>query len=328
MTPSFGDRTMGLRVFGLLLVATGLLSSCVSLLVLLPLIQPMPFGGVARPNAAHAVGSCLSLIALAGLLTTLGIGSLGAKRWVRPLVLSIAWIWLIAGVLTTVLQSVMLPRLLQQLTANTAPLPGPVLGLLSIVLVALMALVYIALPAALILFYRSPDVQRTCERRHPRPVWTDRCPTRVLAISVSLVLFATLILASLGMAVVPLFGLILTGTWAWVCMAVGALAMVWLAVTTARLRMSGWWGTVVLFVLLTVGPLPTMLRHDLPDLYAAMGMGEAELQIIRPMVGGPLVHWLLIATLVVVGAGSVGYMFTIRRYFAVADTTTRGGSGA
>ena len=64
----------------------------------------------------------------------------------------------------------------------------PPVAKLMIVLIPflMMGFVFVLLPIAWVLFYRSRHVQATCEARDPVARWTDACPLPVLALRVCL----------------------------------------------------------------------------------------------------------------------------------------------
>ena len=97
-------------------------------------------------------------------------------------------------------------------------------------------------PLAAVLFFRSPHVLATCAARDPRPRWTDRCPTAVVALVITSALTAISILPGLlgPRAVVPAFGTLVTGTPARLAQAAFAGALVFSAWSLARMERRGW----------------------------------------------------------------------------------------
>lgn len=109
----------------------------------------------------------------------MGIGSIQARRWARALILVSAWPWLCWGVLKV---------LFMIWTMVNSPVPMLANGrldtftIMRIVAFGFAVFFRVILPAALIIFYRRPDVKATCERWNPQPCWTERVPLPVLSL--------------------------------------------------------------------------------------------------------------------------------------------------
>ena len=92
-------------------------------------------------------------------------------------------------------------------------MPDAMRVVMTVVALAFGGVIYVIIPGALVLFYRSPHVKATCEARDPVVRWTDACPLPVLAVSLMLGLGAAwmpvMIVAS--RSVVPCFGCYLSG---------------------------------------------------------------------------------------------------------------------
>src|SRR6185503_5809038 len=100
---------------------------------------------------------------VAALMITLGIGSIRRRRWVRPVLLVLAWIWLISGIGAMIFWLLMLPdmpRLMRASAVAAAPArasaavaPAPSLAMLTVmsgVMTAFFAVLYVIIPAVLI----------------------------------------------------------------------------------------------------------------------------------------------------------------------------------
>jgi uncharacterized membrane protein len=179
-------------------------------------------------------------------------------------------------------------------------------------LVVSLGLIMLALPAALVLFYRSPHVRATCEARDPVPRWTDRRPPALLGLSLSMALLALSLLPSMlqnhGMALC--FGAVLTGAPGYAINL--ALMAVWMycAWSTLRLDPRGWWATAVSFTLATASVVVTFVRVDTADLYRSMGMPPEQMQaVVLPGSG------VMIAFAVGCWLSLVGYLMYVRPHF-------------
>jgi len=54
--------------------------------------------------------------------------------------------------------------------------------ILAAAILGVAGFIYVLLPGAFLLFYRSPSVAETCQARDPSPQWTDGCPPRLLTL--------------------------------------------------------------------------------------------------------------------------------------------------
>jgi hypothetical protein len=173
----------------------------------------------------------------------------------------------------------------------------------------------VLLPGAFVLFYRSPHVKATCERRDPSVPWTDRCPAPVLA--AALLSGATslgCLLAALGYRVFLFFGLrtggpaLLAGLLLAALYAASAvllyrqhpLGLRLAAATAALVSASGAWSVAGL---------------DPAALYQAIGYSREWAERMAPAEAG--VRALVLAG----GPIWLGFLWWVRR--SAAQTTTR-----
>lgn len=209
----------------------------------------------------------------------------------------------------------MLPGLRQLLVRNQpAPPPGALLAILSC-LTAVMLVIYVLLPVAFVLFYRSPHVRATCEARDPVVPWTDRCAPPVLAASLLSALGASsLVGLALTYRVLPFFVLLTGLPAALVSIALGAV-YAWAAVELYRQRLRGWWVAVGTALLLTISGVVLSFTLDLGALYRAMGYPE---EMIRQMAAfGGRMRW----GYVVWAPLWLAFLLWVRRLLAMSDAT-------
>ncbi len=319
--------TRGLIAMGVVLIVLGAVSGCFALLTpLAPLMAKWSQQQMPPMDAKSMAAAALTQGAFAAVLITLGIASCRALRWVVPVMLSIAWIWLITGTINFGLALWVTPRMMEQLRAQLPDTAGSESMLVLMIAIghAISFILQVAIPGALIFFYKRPAVLAACRQRHPEPSWTDRCPTTVVAISIALALLALMLLFGLFYNVVPFFGVILTGVPAAVSLLAGGAVCALLSWSTARLKMAAWWGTVVLFIFITIGPVITFIRHDIFDIYAAGGMPPQQIEQMRTMIGDTqLYNTTTIVTAVLLGIISIVYMLRIRRHFLPAESDDR-----
>ena len=319
----YPDRSTGLQIFGVIQIILGALVALFIPMVLLGAVMSRKTLGTAMPTGTYLM-ACLSYSALAIVLVTLGIGSIRARRWAWALTLILAWFWLIVGVLATVFLTAVLPSsfvvgLRRAATANPGAgnLPIGVTAVILTFVIVLVAVFLVAIPLALVLFYRRKDVEATCKHRDPVERWTDRCPLPVLAASL---IFGGAVpyylLLSFTTPLVPFFGKYLTG----VAGAIGCLVLAavdgFLAVWFFRVRRLGWWVGMVWVVLRTISAAITFGRGNLLEAYSHLGWKPAQIEAMSssPALHGGLVLWWSLLFLLVI----LGYMVGIKRYFQVA----------
>lgn len=314
---AFKDRRAGLVVFGILTVFLGALCA-----LLVPL---MVFGQTLARAAggAGAAGTNPSILpvvliygGLAVLLIWLGIGSMLARRWARALILIFGWCCLALGVVSMVAMVLVLPSLLHFSRPPGRPaLPAGAETAILFFPLLFLGFFLILIPGVWVWFFGSRDVKATCESRNPQPSWTDACPLPVLAVSLWLGLSVPgMFMSFLSFrAVVPFFGVVLTGPAA--VLACAVMIVVWgvAAWQLYRVDLRGWWLVVIACVALTVSNFITYSRVDLATLYELMGFPASQVDTmkqIRWLSGGAL-RWITTGIMVPI----LAYLIAIRRYF-------------
>lgn len=307
----FKDRSTGLILFGAFEIILGVLAALMIPMAALSLAIQPPGG------AAASVRTMIPAMVMYGVLAVvfvwLGIGSIQAKRWARALMLVLSWLWLVAGVLGMLWLAVVMPAMWSGMTQqgnlpHGAMIFGMILG------GGCSGCLYVVLPGAFILFYRSEHVKATCEARDPKVRWTDKCPLPVLALVLMFAWGGFLTLATpLYGAGIPLFGVLLDGFPAAVA-ALGIAALCgWLAWGTYRLNVSAWWGSVVLSVLGGLSAIITFSRVSMMELYRGMDMPEEQLRMMGQMMGTMEVFfpWVIAVSMI----AWLGYLIYVRKYF-------------
>ncbi len=310
----FKDRRTGLIVFGILAIFIGCICA---------LFVPLMFVGLAlsarttgQPSDARMIlPSVMVYVVLAIGFVWLGVGSIMARRWARALLLVLAWLWLLLGVFTVGFMAVLLPQMIAASQPDARQLPEAARIVIVAVSLAFTGVVFVAVPAAFILFYRSRHVKATCEARDPVPRWTDACPLPVLALSLALG-FAPLSLVTMLVAynsVVPFFGHLLTGAPATALLVLVTVAWGYSAWATYKLKPVGWWIVTVGCALFSVSAVLTFGRVDLVDMYQAMGYSGRDVQMLRqfPLVRGQALTVMTAALM----TPFIGYLLWMKRYF-------------
>ena len=312
ITPQFKDRRTGLIVFGILEILLG--GFCV-LLMLLMLVAPMMAGAAGAPRGQFKM--LLPAVAIYGLLAAgliaLGSGSILCRRWARALSLVLAWSWLVMGAVGLVLYALFLPKMLGTV-GGPHPLPETARLVITVVALIFMALVFVALPGSLVLFYGSRQVKATCEARDPVPRWTDACPLPVLAMSLwlwfAVPMFVMMPVAYHGVA--PFFGTFLTGVPGGLFYLFMAVIWAWAAWRLYRLDVRAWWVLLVALVLFSVSGLLTYAHHDIVEMYRLMGYPEAQIEQIQKsgLLAGNHMAWLTGCSMV----PFLGYLLFVKKY--------------
>jgi hypothetical protein len=318
VTRTDGFYRTGLIVFGVLEILVGVLIGVMAATlagIALGAFRDLPdLMGSGGTSATLGTGA-LVYGALAAVMVAIGIGSLLLRRWVRPLVLYIATLWLLCGVLILLI--------LGGIAASSGLLSGapdadepplglsltPIgLGLFACVIVVL----YVAIPAAMLLFHRSRGLREALERLDPKTRWTDRCPPPVLSLSLSLAISAAGCLPFIR-GPLPLFGATLAGPAAAVVVGLAAIALAVLAVLTYRLAPSGWWGSLAMVVIVTLISVDVSFRVDLTraaeDAFAGAGAPPPTPETAATAA------WLLGAGSLLFGVVCLVAVLRLRRYF-------------
>jgi hypothetical protein len=272
----YRDRSGWLVAFGIFEILLGLLCLLMTALLFASLaMATMRSAGQVQPRVTIPMAAVY--VGAAAVLICLGIGSINARRWARALSACLSAIALAIGVLAV--------SAVWFVTANMAKLlpPNPAMDQNTEALVARVSAVgailvmLVIIPGVLFLFYRSPNVRRTCEARNPAASWTDRCPLPVLALGLYLAFLASgnlMVLLYGGMF--PLFGVYLFG---WVG---GLLGMVtagiwlWLAWAIYSRRKGAWTGALIFSILVGVSYAATALHADYAEIASKMGMAGTQ----------------------------------------------------
>jgi hypothetical protein len=238
-----------------------------------------------------------------------GLGAARKRRWSRPVMLTLAWSWLLGGALLLLL----LPRALEAAVAvGGGSSPAELAPVVEAVLLGLGAWLLVLLPALFVIAFHDRDLRLTLQAADPGPSWTESCPPTVLGLSLSLAATAILSLPLAFRPVVPLFGHLVTGGPGLGLLAAGAAACAYLARATYRLRPAGWWGATLLTGLVGVSLLWTLGAVPPGEWAAALGYTGEQAALAGALLGGPSA----LATAGAALALGLGYMVAVRRHFS------------
>ena len=273
----------------------------------------MPAGGYVLNIVTYA--------AISVTMVTLGVGSIRARRWARALTLVLSWMWLLIGIMMTILFTAVLPTTFaaafhkaSQANPGAGAMPTGVMAVILTIIIVMFAVFFIAIPLIFLLFYRRKDVEETVRRRDPVERWTDRCPLPVLAASL---LFAWAcpyyLLMSVTTPLIPFFGRYLTGApGAAACLLLAALDA-YFAYSLFRLQITAWWIAVAALAVRLISTVTTYARGDLLQAYSKMGWRSEQLQMMNesPMFRSHLILWWSTIFLL----AFLGYVLWLKRYF-------------
>lgn len=315
-SPAYKDRRTGLILFGILEIILG--AFCVLFLPLMVFGQMMAAKRTGNEfDFALVAPALLTFSALAASLIWLGIGSIQARRWARALLLCLGWMGLCLGVVALAIVIPTLGSMDAMMRQQGRELPSGVLGFVKIFTVVVIAVIYVLIPGALVLFYRSVNVKLTCENRDPVERWTDRCPLPVIAICLLQCWGAIyVVLMPRFSAAVPLAGFLVTGWLARVIWFGFAGLSLYAAWGFYRLRYRAWLIYTVAIVAFGLSSLATFSRIDLLDYYRAVGMPDWQIRQIAasPLIQSHALLWISALSIVLLG----GYLLYLRRYFVAA----------
>ncbi|MEA2709872.1 MAG: hypothetical protein QOF78_2473 [Phycisphaerales bacterium] len=316
----FSDRSSMLLVVGILFIITGALCGCMTAAAPLALFMPRPPGGP-EPRVSNVVVGVFVYAVLCAALLTLGIGCVRKRRWVRPLIIVFGWIGLAGGTAAMIVWAATAPQMGNAMRAAAPPggaaPPAAMINVMVTVMTVFFAFIYVIIPAVLLWLFRGADVQATLEHYDPVTRWTDGVPLPVLGLCAILALGALWALMSAAQGWFFAFGIILTGASGrsvaiLVCAAFAIAA--WLAF---RRRPAGWLMAMMLFIVMPLAWISTLLRHDLMEVYRAMGMSEAELRTLSQIQG--MGSWIMIIIALAVTIGAITFTIRVRRYFVPQD---------
>jgi len=306
-TGDYRDRSFALTVFGAIEILIALFcAALIPLTVLAGAFIPGMDLRMALPSLA-----VYALVAV--IFSILGIGSIRARVWAQALSLSLSWIWLITGIATLLLTWFAAPGLWFDLAASAGLGDGGA-RVAALGINVLLSFIYVLLPGAFVLFYRSPSVVTTCRTRDPRPGWVDRCPQRLLALATAFALGGVSVLAVPAYNFVfPLFGLLLTGAAGAACWAIVLALSATLAYGTCRGEPWAWWTAVAASIAAALSSVASFAFSDPDGILEAMNLPADQLMLMEQLwprePSVQIVFWLA------VWGSLLAYLFVVKPLF-------------
>lgn len=314
--PVFKDRSTGLAVFGILTIVLGCLAALMVLLMLAATAV-----GAAVPNSPPSSLTSVAMVVfiyggLAVALIWLGIGSIKARRWARALILIFSWAWLVMGIGMVLVSVFFLPHIwanMQPVKGQPA-MPAGAIVVMTIIMVLFFGIFFVIVPAIWVFFYGNHDTLATVETRDPIRRWTDACPLPVLALALWLLCSAPLMLLMpfVYHGVIPFFGVLLGGVpGSLVYVAIGAL-WAYCGWRLYNMDVRGWWVALIAMTLYAVSTLLTFTRHNILEMYQAMGYPQAQIDQLQKMgmFTGNWMGWMTLIFFV----PFLGYIVYIKKY--------------
>jgi hypothetical protein len=312
---NYSDRKTGLVVFG---VAEIMLGGLCALAVPMVLIgQIFARRGPDLPHPPPILPALTMYALMAAVFIWLGIGSILARRWARALVLCLSAVALCGGVIGCAVLAFVLPRMMETIAQNSPhPLQPAALVIMKVVAMGTIFVMYVVIPGALFLFYRSPNVRRTCEVRDPVERWTDRCPLPVLAMSVVLGLGTVVILGLVGGSpAFPVFGTVVTGGSKFVVLILVAALLLYIARGLYLLRSSAWWVALGVLGVSLVSNAMTFWGPHIGELYQKMGFDNRTAAIAGQFSAIPALRWMVLLSVL----PYLVWLLLVRRYFRAGE---------
>lgn len=325
--PAYKDRRSWLIVFGVVEILIG----CVMLLMIAVVLfgmrhlpetpTPSPF---VSPTAMMTIAAAF-YGALAVLFVSIGIGSVQCRRWARLTMLIVGWIWLVQGVLGTVMMALMLPMIMDNARQQSrTPMPAEFDTIFRVVMLSVLGFFFVVLPLIFVLFYSGKNVKATCEARSAQlqqslPTTAEK-PLKPInaAVMITVIWFGIGTVSYLVMLfffpVAPLAGFVLTGWSARAAIAAMLAISAWLTWNLYRQRALAWWVAVIWMIFGSLSAAVMQARGAVPEMYRAMGMGEAQITAFAPFATYGLLFGM------VFGLAFLVFLVAIRKQFLEPST--------
>jgi len=310
----FKDRKTGLVVFGILHIIFGGVCALMVPFMIFGMIASgvLDNSAAARMRPTMMIPALLIYVLLAVWFICMGIGSIKARRWARALVLVSSWLWLICGISGLIFILLLMPDMYDRM-GESGKVPPEVARIMKYFMTVFMTVLYVIIPAVLVLFYGSKNVKATCQFRDSRVRWTDKCPLPVLALSLMFGFWAVSIPFSVFYgSVIPFFGFILSGMRGAAVVLLVMLLSGYVAWGTYRLSINAWWGAVLLVVGWAVSVGVTFSRVSILDLYEKMNFPEQQLDIMKQY---SISQDYMVLFFGLWAVAFLGYLIYTRRYF-------------
>ncbi len=253
---------------------------------------------------------------LAVWFVVLGLGAAMKRRWAGQLLHSVSWLWLAIGVMSTVIMGVVFAAMGTSIFGMPGgkELPREALWIGLAVAGAVIILIYLVIPALLLLVFGNRNVRATFQARDPLPRWTDPLPTAVLALAILLAFGGVSMFGVFAYTpVVPLFGILVSGMPAGLLMIAFSILWLCLAVGVTRLRPWAWWTALGSIVVFALSAVITFSRFSLIEMYRRMDFPADQLAQIEKtgILESPWMPWVTVLSVM----PFLALLFAVRKHF-------------
>ncbi len=310
----------GLVIVGILQVLLGSLAALVAPMMIIGMVvaKAHPDASGSTPSAAMMIPGIMIYLGIGAWLIWMGIGSIKARRWARPLILVSSWLGLMTGLGGLVYMSLLLPDMSGSM-ANGKEITPAAAAAMKWAMLGFMAVVGVIIPGVLILFYSRKKVKDTFEHRDPRIIWTDKCPLPILFLS-GLCAGGALSMLNLGFNnwIIPFFGIILSGIAGAAVAVVTTLLLGYAAWGIYKLDIKAWWIAIWIAVAGAFSMVITFSQVSLPEFFDKMGLPAQQLEMLKQAIA---INEVAIEILFVVQfAVYIGFLLYMKRYFSVQSS--------
>ena len=167
---------------------------------------------------------------------------------------------------------------------TTAPPMENFFGIFLVIYIGFLFVFLVLLPALLLWLNWGDDVRKTLELLDPKPRWTDRQPTPVIGLTIAAVAFAVFSLPGILMMNQPWMSQFLPGGSFRYLFYLVPFVWIYIAWGSYRGQIAAWVTTFVVIVGSAALGIYTMQNVDWAVMYQKMGMPEAEVARLAPMI--------------------------------------------
>jgi hypothetical protein len=310
----FTDRSGGLKAFGVVLIILGAFNLMMAPAFLLISIM----GRTMNPGQSTGywvfslLVNLLTFLFLGGIFLWTGIDSFRIRRWIRPILLSVGWIWLLVGLINTAVIFFMVPGLIGNYIPQDIPTQGNIVGIVIAVMGFISFVFMILLPGLLVWFYSQGSVKLTLETKDPGPSWTDACPASVLALSLFYGVSAVLTLLTSFLGVSFIFGKIITGFTSTAIMIFFALICFYICYGLYKLKIITWWLAVISTLIWTFSFIFPFKPDDVVRMIS-MTQGDMDSGSMAFMV--QYISKYQLPIMIISAVTLIGYLMYIKKHF-------------
>ncbi|HXJ56725.1 MAG TPA: hypothetical protein VNU68_08685 [Verrucomicrobiae bacterium] len=118
-----------------------------------------------------------------------------------------------------------------------------------------------------------------------------------------------------GLAMLPFFGMLLTGLPGTLAMIGMACLLFWIGRSWYRLNVVGWWALVTVMMVLAISNVLTFARVDIVEVYKKLGYPQAQIDLIQQQgwMTSAFMMWCSMFWILPM----LGYLLWVKRFFRV-----------